>query len=120
MKLTVVLLLSIAGTSILGTLIPQNQDPAAYFRAYGEFVYRLFDVLDIFDMYHSWWFQFLLLLLTLNIVVCSIDRISATWKIVFVKNPSFNLSRFRNLSQKEMFAGNHPPKELGKKYKLII
>ncbi|MBW2573411.1 MAG: cytochrome c biogenesis protein ResB, partial [Deltaproteobacteria bacterium] len=69
---------------------------------------------------HSWWFQFLLLLLTINIVVCSINRISATWKIVFVKNPSFNLSRFRNLSQKEIFAGNHPSKELEKKYKLII
>jgi cytochrome c biogenesis protein len=119
-KLTVVLLLSIAGTSILGTLIPQNEDPAAYLRAYGEFVYRLFDVLDIFDMYHSWWFQSLLLLLTLNIVVCSIDRISATWKIVFVKNPPFNLSRFRSLAQKEMFAGNHPPKELGKIYAPII
>jgi cytochrome c biogenesis protein len=71
-------------------------------------------------MYHSWWFQFLLLLLTINIVVCSIDRISATWKIVFVKNPSFNLSRFRNLSQKETFAGNHPPKELGNIYQPII
>lgn len=114
------LLLSIAATSILGTIIPQNEDPAAYFRAYGEFVYRLFDVLGIFDMYHSWWFQFLLLLLTINIVVCSIDRISATWKIVFVKNPSFNLSRFRNLSQKETFAGNHPPKELGNIYQPII
>ena len=120
MKLTVVLLLSIAGTSILGTIVPQNQDPAAYFRAYGEFVYRLFDVLGIFDMYHSWWFQLLLLLVTVNIVVCSIDRISGTWKIVFVKNPSFNLSRFRNLSQKETFAGDHPPKELGKVYQPIV
>ena len=119
-KLTVVLLLSIAGTSILGTIVPQNEDPAAYLRAYGEFVYRLFDVLGIFDMYHSWWFQFLLLLLTINIVVCSIDRISATWKIVFVKNPSFNLSRFRNLSQKETFAENHPPNTLEKIYKPIV
>ena len=120
MKLTVVLLLSIAGTSILGTIVPQNRDPAAYFRAYGEFLYRLFDVLGIFDMYHSWWFQFLLLLLTVNIVVCSIDRISATWKIVFVKNPSFNLSRFRNLSQKETFVGSRPPRELGKMYLPIV
>lgn len=120
MKLTVVLLLSIAGTSILGTIVPQNEDPAAYFRAYGEFIYRLFDVLGIFDMYHSWWFQFLLLMLTVNIVVCSIDRISATWKIVFVKNPSFNLSRFRNLSQKETFDGNHPPKESGKIFQPIV
>jgi cytochrome c biogenesis protein len=119
-KLTVVLLLSIALTSIVGTIIPQNQNPADYFRAYGEFLYRLFDVLDIFDMYHSWWFQLLLILLTMNIIVCSIERLSATWKIVFSKNPSFNLSRFRNLSQKETFSGNHPPNELKKRYEPYI
>jgi cytochrome c biogenesis protein len=116
----VVLLLSIALTSIVGTIIPQNQNPADYFRAYGEFLYRLFNVLDIFDMYHSWWFQFLLVLLTVNIIVCSIDRLSATWKIVFAKNPSFNLSRFRNLSQKEIFSGNQPPNELKKSFEPVI
>jgi len=119
-KLTVVLLLSIALTSIVGTIIPQNQNPADYFRAYGEFLYRLFDVLDIFDMYHSWWFQFLLLLLTMNIVVCSIDRLSATWKIVFAKNPSFNLSRFRKLSQKEEFNASYPSNELTKRYEPFL
>jgi cytochrome c biogenesis protein len=119
-KLTVVLLLSIALTSIVGTIIPQNQNPADYFRAYGEFLYRLFDVLDIFDMYHSWWFQFLLLLLTMNIVVCSIDRLSATWKIVFAKNPTFNLSRFRKLSQKKEFNASYPSNELKKRYEPFI
>jgi len=116
----VVLLLSLAVTSIVGTVIPQNENPAAYFRAYGEFVYKLFDFLGIFDMYHSWWFQFLILLLTINIIVCSIDRLSTTWKIIFVKNPSFNLSRFRKLSQKEVFDGNHSPKELSKVYEPFV
>lgn len=120
MKLTVVLLLSIAFASIVGTLIPQNKNPADYFRAYGEYLYRLFDVLDIFDMYHSWWFQFLLLLLAMNIIVCSIDRLSVTWKIVFAKNPVFNLPRFRKLSQKEAFSGDHPPNELTKRYEPFI
>lgn len=92
-RLTVIILLSLATTSVIGTIIPQNESPAAYFRQYGEFFYRLFNALDIFDMYHSWWFQFLLLLLTLNIVVCSINRLSSTWKIVFTKNPR---SIFRN------------------------
>lgn len=98
-----VLLLSIAATSIIGTLIPQNASPEAYFRAYGESLYRLFDLLDLFDMYHSWWFQFLILLLTINIVVCSLNRISTTWKIVFAKNPTFNLSRYRKLEDKATF-----------------
>jgi len=115
-----VLLLSIAATSIIGTVIPQNENPAAYFRAYGEFYYKLFDVLGIFDMYHSWWFQFLILMLTMNIFVCSIDRLSATWKIVFSKNPSFNLSRFRKLADKEEFTEKRNSEDLKKIYTPFI
>lgn len=115
-RLTVIILLSLAITSVIGTIIPQNESPAAYFRQYGEFFYRLFNALDIFDMYHSWWFQFLLLLLTLNIVVCSINRLSSTWKIVFTKNPPFNLSKFKNLPDKEEFTDNRSPEQLKKIY----
>ena len=96
-KLTIVLLLSLAATSIIGTLIPQNENPAAYLEAFGGYLFRLFDILDLFDMYHSWWFQFLLILLTINIIVCSIDRISVNRRILFVKKPSFKLPRFRNI-----------------------
>jgi cytochrome c biogenesis protein len=52
--------------------------------------------------------------------VCSIDRLSATWKIVFAKNPSFNLSRFRKLAQKEEFNDSYPPNELKKIYEPFI
>lgn len=82
-KLTIVLLLSLAATSIVGTLIPQNQDPTAYFQAFGAYLFRLFNILDLFDMYHSWWFQLLLLLLTINIIVCSIDRMSSNRRLFF-------------------------------------
>jgi cytochrome c biogenesis protein len=119
-KLTVVLLLSLAGTSIIGTLIPQNESPAQYLKAFGEFLYRLFLVFDFFDMYHSWWFQLLILLLTANIIICSIDRLSSTWKIIFVKVPTFRLSRFRNLSDKKEFTDNRPPDQLQKIYEPVV
>jgi len=119
-KLTVVLLLSLAVTSIVGTVIPQNESPAAYFREYGEFLYRIFNVLNIFDMYHSWWFQFLLLMLTINVVVCSINRLSAVWKIVFVKTPSFDVSKFRNLAEKQELVINRATEDLKKIDDLLI
>ena len=103
-RLTVAVLLTLAATSIVGTLIPQNAAPQDYVRAYGEFLYRVFYVLDVFDMYHSWWFQLLLLLLSANILACSIDRLSSLWKTVFVKTPAFRLSAFRSLRNKESFA----------------
>ena len=47
-----------------------------------------------------------------NIIICSIDRLSAIWKIVFVRNPSFHVSKFRHLKQKEEFCMDQPPEDL--------
>ena len=94
-RLTVVVLLVLAALSIIGTLIPQNQNPSDYFRAFSPFVYQLLSTLDIFDMYHSWWFQGTILMLALNIIVCSIDRMQKTWSVLFPKTRTFNLDSFR-------------------------
>ena len=123
-KLTVVLLLSLAVTSIIGTLIPQSGTESQYFQKYGELWYKILSFLDsifdIFDMYHSWWFQILLLLLTINIIICSVDRMKATLKIIFIKIPPFNVSRFKSIEYKKEFSKNCMPDELKKIYKPII
>ena len=119
-KLTIVLLLSLAATSIVGTLIPQNEDPAAYLKAFGGYLFRLFNILDLFDMYHSWWFQLLLILLTINIIVCSIDRMSSNRRILFAKKPSFKLPRFRNIKRNETFADRRSPEQLKDIYQKLV
>jgi cytochrome c biogenesis protein len=81
-KLTVTLLILLAATSIVGTLIPQNAEPGVYLKAFGEFAYRLLNVFDLFDMYRSWWFQTLIVLLVVNLVVCTLKRWPAIWKVV--------------------------------------
>ncbi len=108
-QLTVTVLLTLAATSVIGTLIPQNQSTDAYLHTYGRNMVRLFSVLDIFDMYHSWWFQLLLVLLTLNIIVCSLDRLPAVWKIV-VKSLVFKPSRFLNASCQQEVSISSPDK----------
>ncbi len=110
-KLTVTLLIIIALTCIIGTVIPQNESPSADSLRYGEFLYRIFRVLSIFDMYHSWWFQFLIFFLAANIIVCSIDRLSSTWKVIFKKTPSFDIAKLKN-SCKEEFTASCTPHEL--------
>jgi cytochrome c biogenesis protein len=100
-KLSVVILLSLAMTSVIGTVIPQNESPILYHRKFGDVLFNIFDTLDIFDMYHSWWFRFLLCILTINIIVCSINRLSSTWKVIFPKKPSFNISRFRKAKNRQ-------------------
>lgn len=119
-KLTVIVLMLLAVTSGVGTVIPQNGSPADYIHRYGNFLYNLFNLLDIFDMYRSWWFRFLILILTINIVVCSTDRLSATWKVIFVKTPSFVLSSFRKISHKEMLVAEKSPEQLKNVYEPFI
>jgi len=119
-KLTIVLLLSLAATSIIGTLIPQNEDPQAYFQTFGDILYRLFSLLDLFDMYHSWWFQLLIVMLTANVVICSIDRMSANRRILFVRRPSFNPARFRNLKRQEIITDHRTPQQLQAVYQPAI
>ena len=96
-KLSVVILLSLAATSVIGTVVPQNGNTEAYIERYGETLFKLFSTLDFFDMYHSWWYRALLCLLTINITVCSIHRLSSTWKIIFPKHPSFDANRFQKV-----------------------
>jgi cytochrome c biogenesis protein len=119
-KLTIVLFLTLAATSIIGTLIPQNETPVAYVQAFGEFLYRLFALLGLFDMYHSWWFRALILLLVANIVICSIDRLQATWKILFVRNPRFNIARYRQLKNKADYKDDGDADQLKKLYPPVV
>lgn len=81
-KLAVVLLIILAIVSVVGTLIAQNEAPEQYLREYSQTTVNLFEMLGFFDMYHTWWFVFLLFLLTANLTVCTLDRFPRTWKII--------------------------------------
>ncbi|MDT8379773.1 MAG: cytochrome c biogenesis protein ResB [Desulfotignum sp.] len=93
-KLTVYLLVLLAVTSVIGTVVLQNGSPQQYIDLYGQGIYNLIQVFDIHDMYHAWWFLLLLVLLCINITVCSIERLSLKWKTIFPDQVRFNADRF--------------------------
>ena len=78
-KLALVILFLIAVTSIIGTLIPQKEAAEFYISNYGPKAAQIFAVLDIPDMYNSWWFLALLFLLAFNLIICSIVRFPGVW-----------------------------------------
>lgn len=82
LKLSIALLIGLALTSIIGTVIPQGNIPPEYLQSISESKFKLYQSLSFFDMYHSWWFMLLLYLLTVNLVACSIKRLPRVWKIV--------------------------------------
>ena len=85
LKLSISLLIGLAVTSVIGTVIPQSPQ-REYLATLSETKIRLYSTLGFFDMYHSWWFILLLYLLTVNLVACSIKRLPRVWK--FVSEPS--------------------------------
>src|SRR4030066_2207996 len=74
-KLTIFLLILLAILSIIGTFIKQNASSSEYIKVYGIGLYEIFNFFDLFDMYHSWWFSAILLLLMINLITCSIQRL---------------------------------------------
>ncbi|MFP4531284.1 MAG: cytochrome c biogenesis protein ResB [Desulfobacterales bacterium] len=119
-KLSVVVLLALAATSVIGTIIPQNASPMMYMERYGETLYTIFNALDFFDMYHAWWFQLLMGLLTINIIVCSIERLSKTWKIIFPKKINFQANRFRKSPNRVEWTADAKPNGLKNTYQSYL
>lgn len=76
-KTTVVLLILIAVFLVIGTLIPQGLSPEQYAKLYSPATIRVLRNLGFFDVYQSWWFLSLLSLLALNIILCSLKRLSS-------------------------------------------
>jgi cytochrome c biogenesis protein len=100
-KLTVYTLVALAVTSIIGTVILQNGTPPQYINLYGDTFYNIIKIFNFDDMYQAWWFLALIVMLCINIVVCSIERLSFTWKIIFPQKITFNPDRFRKLKNLE-------------------
>jgi cytochrome c biogenesis protein len=82
LKLAMFVLLSLAVTSIIGTVIPQGNLPAEYIQSISQAKFKLYQALGFFDMYHSWWFVLLLAALSANLIACSAKRLPAIWKII--------------------------------------
>lgn len=73
-RTTIGLLFVLAATSILGTVIPQEPDLSRIRGISSPFVFKLIAVLDLNDVFRSWWFLTLLTLLALNLLACMLKR----------------------------------------------
>ncbi len=102
-RLTIVLLIIIAIVCILGTLIPQQDGAVEFARGLSPELFRLFSAFGLFDMYHAPWFRFLIGCLTLNILVCSIDRFPGTWKLFRAKPRPERSKPFDGLPPQQTF-----------------
>ncbi|GBD95507.1 MAG TPA: cytochrome c biogenesis protein ResB [Nitrospirae bacterium] len=97
-KLAIFIFIVLSISSIIGTIVEQQAEPAKNIALLAKFfgdsaaptVYNVFAKLGFMDMYRSWWFIGLLLLFSINLIVCSLDRFPKTWRLI--KKPQKPLS----------------------------
>jgi cytochrome c biogenesis protein len=89
----VVLLCIMVFLSLVGMLIIQQNVNGfdAYFASLTPAEKLVYSSLDFFDIYYSWYFKFLLLVLSLNIVLASIDHFPAAWS--YISKPKLSATR---------------------------
>ena len=89
----VVILILLATISIIGTVLQQENigDVGDNLRLYQQFfgdagrAQRAFEIsekIGFFNLYHTWYFYTLLLLLSTSLIVCSLRRLPQTWRIM--------------------------------------
>ncbi|MEE4354117.1 MAG: cytochrome c biogenesis protein ResB [Desulfatiglans sp.] len=111
-KLTIVLLIILAVLSILGTIIPQKGQGAHEFaRTLTPELFHLFKSLNLFDMYHSLWFRLIIGCLALNLIICSLDRLPGTLKLIRTPSRPDRNRPFEDLPEEQLLVVQENRKE---------
>jgi cytochrome c biogenesis protein len=111
-KLALFCFFTLAIASIAGTIIPQKEAPAFYIGKYGETTAEMFQLLNIPDMYNSWWFISILSLFSINLIICSIDRLPTVWKLVTMDNLTTKVNRLEKMTPRIRFKTKQPKQEV--------
>lgn len=81
MPVAIGLLSLVALASMIGTVLVQNRDEDFYLSKLGPFWYRLFEALDFFNMYDSWWFITIMGLLVVSVSAALLRHGPRFWKL---------------------------------------
>ena len=98
-RLTIALLAVIVIISIVGTVVPQRDAAAALALQIPPGLFSFLQAMQIFDLYHSFWFFLLTGLLSVNLIVCSINRFPQAWRHYRAKTLQANFDVFPDISE---------------------
>jgi cytochrome c biogenesis protein len=80
MRFAVSLLSVIAIASVTGTVLKQGEPYPNYVAQFGEFWFRLFETLGLYDVYHAVWFLLILAFLVASTSLCVYRNAPGMWK----------------------------------------
>ncbi len=82
-KFGLVLLLILGCVSLLGMFIPQGAPPDVYVSRYGQALSGFVRLTGLDTVYRVWWYLLLIILVLINLVVCSAGRIRRSLRQAF-------------------------------------
>jgi cytochrome c biogenesis protein len=114
LRCAVIILLAIAGASIIGTLIPQGMTEEAVLATFGEtsLKARAIILLGLTDIYHALWFQALIALLALNVSLCTAERFPKTLKLWVHEDKDLQPDKLRKFSNFREFTSHRTLEEV--------
>src|SRR5256884_2398367 len=104
LKLAIFLMITLAILSTVGTVIQQGERPEVYIKEYGENAYWWFVKLGFVDIYHTWYFSTVLVLLCINSLTCFHQRFPAIWRSIRQDKVNVTASFIQNLKRSVMVA----------------
>ncbi len=119
-RLTIFLFFSLAVTSILGTIIQQGLPIERYKALYSPGVFSVLKFFNIFDMYHSWWFTTLLVLLSINIIICTSRQIPRITKLIFPAKKEIDDTVFGSSQIRKTFQSQKKLSDLEQQSEILV
>jgi cytochrome c biogenesis protein len=121
-RLGVVLLCLLGLACLIGMLImQQNVDGFEnYYATLTPAQRLLYGKLGVFNIYHVWYFNVLLCLLSLNIILASIDRFPKTWKFVSKPQVVVPTRWLKDQKQSVSFQAETVPEEFRKRAEALL
>ena len=108
MRLTVFLFLTLALCSIFGTLLPQGISPEELQSHYGPTLSWWIETTGLHDLYRTSWFRLILLMLSVNLIVCTLQRLPKTLKMLQHRNGQISPERLEKFSCHTRIITPHP------------
>ena len=107
LRLTVVTIFLLMVGSFTGMFVDQTKSYEDHAKVWaqspGQWKYYLFTWLEFYDVFHSWWFGVAVLVIALNLIACSIDRLPKIWIDIQNPDPALTPKKERGIKHKSTF-----------------
>lgn len=101
LKLTATLLALLMTGAFFGMFIDQTAGYEQHMAALAgrELAAQLFTIFELHNVFGSWWFMLLMLLLSLNLIACTLERLPRVWREVFYSDHNLDDEHLTALRQ---------------------